>query len=93
MIKFFALRVSPPAHPVPALVPKCPKIAPTWPQHGAKIRPKTSKIEPRWGPKMGYPIGPVGEKIERKHQRDKEEGSILQRPPPGAEKMANMAPT
>ena len=79
--KFFALRVSPPAHPVPALVPKCPKIAPTWPQHGAKISPKTSKIEPRWGPKMGYPIGPVGEKIERKHQRNKEEGGSSQGPP------------
>ena len=45
------------AHPVPALVPKWSKIAPSWPQHGAKIKPKSSKIEPRWGPKMGYPIG------------------------------------
>ena len=45
---------------------------------------------------MGYPIGPGGEKIERKHQRNKEEGSTPQRPtgpPPGAEKVANKAPT
>ena len=70
------------AHPVPALVPK-------W----SKIKPKTFKIKPRWGPKMGYPIGPVSEKIERKHQRNKEEGSTSQGPPPGAEKGANMAQT
>ena len=42
---------------------------------------------------MGYPIGPGGEKIERIHQRNKEEGSVSQGPPPGAEKVANMAPT
>ena len=58
------------------------KMWPTWPQlgsqDGAKIRLKTSK--------MGYPIGLGGEKIERKHQRKKEEGSVSQGPPPCAKK-------
>ncbi len=42
-------------------------------------------MAPRWGHNGG--------KIEKKHQRNKEEGSTLQAPPPGAEKVANMAPT
>ena len=71
---------------MPALVPKWSKIATCWSQHRAKIEPKTVKIEPRWGPKIGYPIAPVSEKIERKHQRNKEEGSTSQRPPPCAKK-------
>ena len=63
--KFFALRVTPPAHSGPALAPKWPKMAPSWHQIGFKNRPKmgypiglgvvptwrqtTSKLEPRWG--------------------------------------------
>ena len=49
--KFFALRVTPPAHPGPALAPKWPKMAPSWHQIGSKNRPK-----------MGYPIGLGGQK-------------------------------
>ena len=65
ILKFFALRVTPPAHPGPALAPKWPKMAPSWHQIGFKNRPKmgypiglgmvptwrqtTSKLEPRWG--------------------------------------------
>ena len=55
-IKFFALRVTPPAHPVQALAQKGPNIAPTWDQ-------KTGKMGYPIGPgrpKMGYPIGPWG---------------------------------
>ena len=66
-----------------------PNIAPTWHQ-------KTGKMGYPIGPgrpKMGYPIGPGRPKIREKHQRNKEEGSISQGPPPGAEKVANMAPT
>ena len=51
MMKFFALRVTPPAHPEPALAPKWPKMAPSWHQFGLKNRPK-----------MGYPIGLGGQK-------------------------------
>ena len=43
------------------------------------------KMAPRWGQD--------GEKIREKHQRNKEEGSTSQLPPPGAEKIANKAPT
>ena len=46
IFKFVALRVTPPAHSAP----KGLNIAPTWHQNGAKMGPKTSKIEPRWGP-------------------------------------------
>ena len=34
--EFFALRVTPPAHPGPALAPKWPKMAPSWHQIGSK---------------------------------------------------------
>ena len=44
--KFLTLRVTPPAHPEPALAPKWPKMAPSWHPIGFKNRPK-----------MGYPIG------------------------------------
>ena len=53
--KFFALRVSPPAHPVPALVPKWSKIAPARHQNGTKnlqnraqMGPRGAKMEPKW---------------------------------------------
>ena len=49
--EFFALRVTPPAHPGAALAPKWPKMAPSWYQIGSKNRPK-----------MGYPIGLGGQK-------------------------------
>ena len=42
-------------------------------------------MAPRWGQN--------GEKIEEKRQRNKKEGWTSQRCPPGAEKVANMAPT
>ena len=48
--KFLTLRVTTPAHPVPALAPKGSNIAPIWYQHRAKTSPSISKIEPRWGP-------------------------------------------
>ena len=46
-----------------------------------------------WKPKLGYPIGPWKPKLGYPIGPNKEEGSILQLPPPGAEKVANMAPT
>ena len=42
--KFLTLRETPPAHPVPALAPKWPKIAPTWHRNGAKNFPNRAQM-------------------------------------------------
>ena len=64
--KFFTLRATSPAHPGSALASKCSKIAPTWHQHGAKMRPrwgqdgetfeKDANTTKRWVAKICVPI-------------------------------------
>ena len=65
--KFLTLRVTPPAHPVPALAPEGRNIAANMATKGseneakdvqnrAKMRSRGAKMEPKWsqdGPKMG----------------------------------------
>ena len=98
-LKFLAPRVTPPAHPAQALVPKRPKIAPTWPQHGAKMGPTISKIEPRWGPGApkwshnGAKMGSEWRKNQKNTNATKKRVALHRAPPPGAEKVVNMAPT
>ena len=90
--KFFALRVTPPAHPVQARAPKWPKIAPTWHQNGSKMEPTWSQL----GTKMeqhGAKMGQTFEKIGSKKQRNKKSGGLPQRRSILAEKVANMAPS
>ena len=84
-IKFFALRVTPPAHPGPPLAPK-------WRQDGAKLvsnwvqkSNKNGVPHRTWGPKMGYPIGPWDQQFEnksvQKSNATKKEGGTSQGPP------------
>ena len=75
--KFLTLRVTPPAYPVPALAPKCSKIAPTWQQNGAnnfqnraQMGPRGAQMEPKWrqdGVK-------TAKKSTKKRQSNKKEG-------------------
>ena len=82
--KFFALRVTPPAHPVQVLAPKCSKIAPTWQQNGAnnfqnraQMGPRGAQMEPKWrqdGVK-------TAKKSTKKRQSNKKEGGFHSRAP------------
>ena len=63
--EFFALRVTPPARPRPALAPKWPKIAQRFHQIGTKNRPNMRYPNRNYRPKMGYPIGPWEQHIEK----------------------------
>ena len=69
------------ANLAPKWVQSFPKSSPD----GAQRRQNGAKMAPRWGQD--------GEKIKEKHQRNKEEGCLFSPPPPGAEKVANIAPT
>ena len=56
------LRVTPPAHPVPARAAKWPKIPPTWHQNGSKMEPKWSQL----GTKMEQNGANMGQNFEKK---------------------------
>ena len=82
--KFFALRVTPPAHPEPALAPKWPKMAASWHHLGFKNRPKMGYPIGLWGQKWGTPSVPGtknSKQIDLKKQRDKKKGGLPQIPP------------
>ena len=73
---------------------------PRWRQAAAKLAPKNnqkSSYPSDLRAKNGIlhrPLGPkIRKKIISKKQRNKKQGGVSQRPPFGAEKVANMAPS
>ena len=68
-MEFLTLRVTSSAHPVPALAPKGPKIAPKWCQHGAKNLQNRAKMGPR-GPEMEAKWGQDGVKTANKSEKN-----------------------